>query len=60
MSPKPGRIHEIIDVPRGRPRNRRSEAFDALKRRVLASLDGSMLRPSAARMPIAEGEGLWW
>ena len=60
MSPKPGRIHEIIDVPLGRPRDRRSEAFDALKRRVLASLDGSMLRASEARLPIAEGAGLWW
>jgi len=60
MSPKPGRIHEIIDVPLGRPRDRRSEAFDALKRRVLASLDSSMLRPSEARVPIAEGAGLWW
>jgi sulfonate transport system ATP-binding protein len=60
MSTKPGRIHEIIDVPLGRPRDRRSEAFDALKRRVLASLDGSMLRASEARLPIAEGAGLWW
>ncbi|HXW21568.1 MAG TPA: ABC transporter ATP-binding protein [Rhodomicrobium sp.] len=60
MSPKPGRIHEIIDVPLGRPRDRRSEAFDALKRRVLASLDGSMLRASEARLSIAEGAGLWW
>ena len=60
MSPKPGRIHDIIDVPLGRPRERRSEAFDALKRRVLASLDGSMLPASEARVPIAEGAGLWW
>ena len=60
MSPKPGRIHEIIDVPLDRPRDRRSEAFEALKRRVLASLDGSMLPASEARMPIAEGAGLWW
>jgi len=60
MSPKPGRIHEIIDVPLGRPRDRRSEAFDALKRRVLAALDGSMLRPTETSAPIAEGAGLWW
>jgi len=60
MSPKPGRIHKIIDVPLGCPRDGRSEVFDALKRRVLASLDGSTLRPGEARVPIAEGVGLWW
>jgi sulfonate transport system ATP-binding protein len=60
MSPKPGRIHEIIDVPLVRPRDRRSEEFEALKRRILASLDGSMLPPSQLlRQPIAEGAGLW-
>jgi sulfonate transport system ATP-binding protein len=60
MSPKPGRIFETIDVPLGRPRDRRSEAFEALKRRVLASLDRSMLVSEAARQPVAEGAGLWW
>jgi sulfonate transport system ATP-binding protein len=60
MSPRPGRIFEIIDVPLGRPRDRRSGAFDALKRRVLASLDGSMLAPETPREQVAEGAGLWW
>jgi sulfonate transport system ATP-binding protein len=60
MSPKPGRIFEIIDVPLGRPRDRRSEAFEALKRRVLASLDGSMSPSTAPREQIAEGAGMWW
>lgn len=60
MSPKPGRIFEIADVPLGRPRDRRSEAFDTLKRRVLASLDGSMLPGVAPREDIAEGAGMWW
>jgi sulfonate transport system ATP-binding protein len=60
MSQKPGRIFEIIDVPLGRPRDRRSEAFDALKRRVLASLDASMLPSAAPREHIAEGAGMWW
>ncbi len=58
MSPKPGRIFEIVDVPLGRPRDRRSEAFDALKRRVRASLDGSMLPSSAPREQIAKGAGM--
>jgi sulfonate transport system ATP-binding protein len=60
MSPKPGQIFEIADVPLGRPRDRRSEAFDALKRRVLGSLDRSMHAPGTPREPIAEGAGMWW
>jgi hypothetical protein len=47
-------------VTLGRPRDRRSEAFDALKRRVLASLDRSMLAPDTPHEPIAQGAGLWW
>ena len=60
MSPKPGRIFEVIGVPLGRPRDKRSEAFDALRRRVLASLDGSMVSSRSPREPLAEGAGLWW
>ena len=59
MSPKPGRIFEIIDIPLGRPRDRRSEAFEALKRRVHASLDRSMLPGGASREQVAEGAGRW-
>jgi sulfonate transport system ATP-binding protein len=60
MSPRPGQIFETIDVSLGRPRDRRSEAFDALKRKVLASLDRSMLAPGTPREQIAQGAGLWW
>jgi sulfonate transport system ATP-binding protein len=60
MSPKPGRIFEIVDVQLGRPRDRRSEAYDTLKRRVLASLDASMLPSAKPRERIAEGAGMWW
>ena len=60
MSPKPGRIFEIVDVPLGRPRDRRSQAFDALKRRVLASLDASMLPSGKPREQIPVGAGMWW
>ncbi len=55
MSPKPGRIFEIIGNPLERPRDRRSEAFDVLKRRVLASLDESMLPESQQRRRIVSG-----
>jgi sulfonate transport system ATP-binding protein len=60
MSPRPGRVFEIIDVPLGRPRDRRSEAFEALKRHVLTSLDRSMLPGNVPREQIAEGAGMWW
>ena len=60
MSPKPGRIFEIIDVPLGRPRDRRSKAFEALKRLVLASLDQTMQPSAAPREFIAEGAWMWW
>ncbi len=55
MSPKPGQIFEIIANPLERPRDRRSEAFDVLKRRVLASLDESMLPESQQRGRIVSG-----
>jgi sulfonate transport system ATP-binding protein len=60
MSPRPGRIFEIADVPLGRPRDRRSDAFEALKRRVLTALDKTMLPGATPREPIAEGAGMWW
>jgi sulfonate transport system ATP-binding protein len=60
MSPKPGRIFETMSVPLGRPRDRRSDAFDRLKRRVLTALDASMVPSAAPREQIAEGAGMWW
>jgi sulfonate transport system ATP-binding protein len=47
MRPRPGRIFEEIAAPLPRPRDRRSDEFDALRRRVLDSLDRSMDRASA-------------
>jgi sulfonate transport system ATP-binding protein len=60
MSPKPGRIFDIVDVPFSWPRDRRSKAFDELKRRVLSALDGSMPQAGPLSEPLAEGAGLWW
>jgi sulfonate transport system ATP-binding protein len=63
MCPRPGRIFDEIEVDLPRPRDRQSAAFDFVKRRVLAALDRSLNRATAA----AEGEpkasagaALWW
>jgi len=47
MRPRPGRIFEEIKGALPRPRDRRSEAFDAVRREVLDSLDRSLDRASA-------------
>ena len=47
MRPRPGRIFEEIKGTLPRPRDRRSEAFDAVRREVLDSLDRSLDRASA-------------
>jgi sulfonate transport system ATP-binding protein len=39
MSPRPGRIAEIIDVPMSYPRNRGASDFAALRTRLLKKLD---------------------
>jgi sulfonate transport system ATP-binding protein len=40
MSPRPGRIKHVLDVPLPRPRDRSAAAFGALRRDVLAMLEG--------------------
>ncbi len=44
MRPQPGRLFEDIADDLPRPRDRQSEAFERLKRRVLAALDRSLDR----------------
>ena len=61
MSPRPGRVYEEIDVAIGRPRDRLSDAFEAVKRRVFKSLDQSLANPNAPRrQSVAPGAALWW
>lgn len=61
MSPKPGRVFDVIDVGLGRPRDRRSGAFEAVKRRVLKALDESLAQPDIRPQgAVAQGAGLWW
>ncbi|MBX3652524.1 MAG: ABC transporter ATP-binding protein [Burkholderiales bacterium] len=47
MRPRPGRILEEIASGLPRPRDRRSDEFDAVRRRVLDTLDRSLDRSSA-------------
>ena len=44
MRPRPGRLFEEIAAALPRPRDRRSDAFDAVRHRVLDSLDRSLER----------------
>jgi sulfonate transport system ATP-binding protein len=62
MRPRPGRIHEEIDIDLPRPRDRQSAAFDFAKRRVLTALDRSLARPGAdgEAQPAENGAALWW
>ena len=51
FTPRPGRIHTVLDVPLPRPRLpevRRDPAFFALETRVLAALDGQDEQPANA------------
>lgn len=56
MRPQPGRSFEEISSGLPRPRDRRSEVFDAVRRRVLDSLDRSLDRasPTAVRERLSE------
>jgi sulfonate transport system ATP-binding protein len=61
MSPRPGRVYEEIDIALGRPRDRLSDAFEAVKRRVFKSLNESLADPNAPRREsVAAGAALWW
>lgn len=60
MKPRPGRLFEEIRVDLTRPRDRAAPAFEAMKHRVLESLDRSLDR--GMRRPVDEvltaGEGI--
>jgi sulfonate transport system ATP-binding protein len=61
MRPRPGRLFAEIKVNLGRPRDRASPLFDAVKRRVMAALDRSLDRsvPDVVTDSSA-GEAMWW
>jgi sulfonate transport system ATP-binding protein len=53
MRPRPGRVHEAMQVDPARPRDRLAPAFDLMKRRVMRAIDRSL----AEELPVRE-EGL--
>jgi sulfonate transport system ATP-binding protein len=61
MQPKPGRIFTEIGVDLPRPRDRRSDQFHAVSRRVLDALDGSLSEGQSSAVPgKAETAAFWW
>jgi sulfonate transport system ATP-binding protein len=62
MGPRPGHIFEEANADLPRPRDRQSAAFDAIKRRVLSALDGSLNRERKVDGDASPGEGaaMWW
>jgi sulfonate transport system ATP-binding protein len=58
MRPRPGRLYEEIRVDLARPRDRASPDFDAVKRRVLLSLDRSLDRAQAVEAWQTVGDGI--
>ncbi len=42
MKPRPGRVHEAMQVDLPRPRDRLAPAFDLMKRRVMRAIDRSL------------------
>jgi sulfonate transport system ATP-binding protein len=53
MRPRPGQVHEAMQVDPARPRDRLAPAFDLMKRRVMRAIDRSL----AEELPVRE-EGL--
>lgn len=61
MQPKPGRIFTEIGVDLPRPRDRRSDEFHAVSRRVLDALDGSLTEGQSSPVPGKnETAAFWW
>ena len=60
MRPSPGRIFTEIKVDLPRPRNRLSDQFIALERRILSALDGSLGDKSYGVDEAAQAAAHWW
>ncbi|MEW6644481.1 MAG: ABC transporter ATP-binding protein [Pseudomonadota bacterium] len=58
MRPRPGRLFEEIQIELSRPRDRASDAFEAVKKRVMTALDRSLdrgRRPVDGWLTVGEG-----
>jgi sulfonate transport system ATP-binding protein len=61
MQPKPGRIFTEIPVELPRPRDKRSDEFHVMSRRVLDALDGSLSESqSSAKSASSDATAFWW
>lgn len=60
MQPKPGRIFTEIPVDLPRPRDKRSDAFHGMSRRVLDALDGSLSEGPSSAKASSEATAFWW
>jgi sulfonate transport system ATP-binding protein len=61
MRPRPGRLFADIAVNLARPRDRNSQLFDQVKRRLLTALDRSLDRDLIdAQSNSNAGEAMWW
>lgn len=60
MRPSPGRIFTEIKVELPRPRDRLSDGFVALERRIMAALDGSLSERSYGVDEAAQAAAHWW
>lgn len=60
MRPRPGRLFEEIAVNLARPRDRNSEMFDSVKRRVLTALDRSLDAKLPDNATLTSEGAMWW
>jgi sulfonate transport system ATP-binding protein len=61
MQPKPGRIFTEIPVELPRPRDKRSDEFHLMGRRVLDALDGSLSEgQSSSKAASSDATAFWW
>jgi len=60
MRPAPGRIFTEIKVDLPRPRDRLSDGFVALERRIMAALDGSLSGKTYGVDEAAQAAAHWW
>jgi len=61
MKPRPGRVHESIQVDMPRPRDKLSSAFELMKRRAMRAIDRSLAddRPTGPRAFGPGGTSPW-
>jgi sulfonate transport system ATP-binding protein len=61
MRPRPGRLFADVAINLARPRDRKAQLFDRVKRRVLTALDRSLDRNlMEAQSSSSAGEAMWW